>query len=189
MTRLIFLFTSIALLYSCALKEHLVFSNILIDGHLNMFAGKLTKSGFTLSDSTKKGEIILKGDFLNKQCTIIVFGTEKNIVTYKVVVNLPVEVHDSLQSDFGKIQNQYSSKYGTGYSKFQQYKERERLVYKVPAREVMVGDYTKYITDSGEITVEVQENYISITYLDKLNYELWKREFDQKQEPNGGKTE
>lgn len=149
-----------------------------IDDQLNKFASALTKSGFIISDSTKKNEIILEGEFLNRDCTINVFGTGDNKLTYKVIVNLPSEVQDSLQSDFGKIQNLFTLKYGTGYSKYQQYKKRERLLYKVPARVVMLGDFTKYITDEGEITLEVKEGYISITYLDKLNNEIWKKEID-----------
>lgn len=182
-------FLTIILLNSCSPKEHLKFNDVPLDGCLNKFASELTKTGFVISDSTKRNEIDLSGIFLNKDCMISVFGSGHNNIAYKLIVSLPTEVHDSVQSDFGKIQNLYTLKYGTGYSKYQQYKKRERLVYKVPERNVMVGDYTKYITDSGDITVEVQENYISITYLDKLNYELWKREFEQKQEPNGGKTE
>jgi hypothetical protein len=134
--------------------------------------------GFAISDSVKKNEIILRGEFLGKDCTIDVFGTEDNDLAYKVIVNLPGEVHDSLQSDFGKIQKLFSLKYGTGNSKYQQYKRRERLLYKVPARNVMMGDFTKYTTDSGEITVEVQEGFISITYVDKLNHEIWEREIE-----------
>jgi hypothetical protein len=42
----------------------------------------------------------------------------------------------------------------------------------------MMGDFTKYTTDSGEITVEVQEGFISITYVDKLNHEIWEREIE-----------
>ncbi len=176
MTRIIFLFVLIVLLNSCSSKEHLVFNNVPIDGRLDKFAKELTKGGFIIADSTKNGEIILKGEFLHKDCTINAFGTDKSDMVYKLIVSLPEEVHDSLQSDFGKIQNLYTLEYGTGYSKYQQYKKRERLVYKVPAREVMVGDYTKYITDLGDITVEVQDGYISITYLDKMNYEIWKSE-------------
>jgi hypothetical protein len=177
-TRNLVLFLIIILLYGCSPKEHLIFNNVPLDGHLKKFAGELTKLGFTISDSTKKNEIILSGEFLSKDCKIYVFGTDNNHVAYKVIVNMPVEIHDSLQADFGKIQSLFSLKYGIGYSKYQQYKKRERLLYKVPARVVMLGDFTKYITDSGEITMEVQEGYISITYLDKLNNEIWKSEIE-----------
>ena len=174
-TRNLVLFLIIIVLNSCAPKEHLIFNNVQIDGRLDKFAGELSKSGFVLSDSTRKNEIILNGRFLNRDCKINVFGSDNTDLAYKVIVSLPGEVHDSLQSDFVRIEKQFTLKYGTGYSKYQQYKNRERLLYKVPARNVMIGDITKYIADSGEITVEVQEGYISITYLDKLNNEIWKK--------------
>lgn len=41
------------------------------------------------------------------------------------------------------------------------------------------GDFTKYATDSGDITMEVREGYISITYLDKLNNEIRTREMEE----------
>ena len=39
---------------SCSPKEHLTFNNVPINGRLDKFAGELAKSGFVLSDSTKK---------------------------------------------------------------------------------------------------------------------------------------
>ena len=181
----------IILLNSCSPKEHLIFNNVPLDGRLDKFAGELTKLGFVISDSARKNEIILSGEFLSKDCEIYVFGTGNSNVVYKVIVNSPVEVHDSLQSDFGKMQKLFSLKYGIGNSKYQQYKKRERLLYKVPARNVMAGDFTKYTTDSGDITIEVREGYISITYIDKLNNEFWKREIEagQKKELNEEKIE
>ncbi len=175
-TRYLIPFLIIIFCDGCSPKEHLKFNNVHLDGRLNQFASELTKTGFVVSDTTKNREIILKGEFLSKDCEIHVFGTEKNDLAYKVVVSMPVEVHDSLQADFGKIQNLFTLKYGTGYSKYQQYKKRERLVYKVPERNVMAGDFTRYTTDSGEITLEVMEGYISITYLDKLNDDSRKSE-------------
>ncbi len=189
LTRIIIPILIFALWTGCTTKEHLFFKNVPIDGRSDKFARELTKLGFILSDSTKKNEIILSGNFMSKDCKIHVFGTSSNLLVYKIIVSFPEEVRDSVQSDFGKMQKLYTLKYGAGYSKFQQYKKRERLVYKIPAREIMVGDYTTYFTDLGDIIVEVQDGYISITYLDKLNYELWKREFEQKQKPNGKKTE
>lgn len=170
-THNLILFLIIIVSISCSPKEHLSFNNVPINGRLDKFAGELAKSGFVLSDSTNKKEIILNGRFLNRDCKINVFGSDNSDVAYKVIVSFPAEIHDSLQANFGEMQKLFSLKYGIGYSKYQQFKKRERLVYKVPAREVMVGDYTKYITDSGDITVEVQEGNISITYLDKLNKE------------------
>lgn len=172
-----FIFVMIILLISCSSKEHLIFNNVPIDGHLDKFVGELTKLGFILSDSTKKNEIILKGEFLNRDCTVFVFGTDKNNEAYKVIVELPGEVHDSLQVRYGKIQQLFSSKYGIGKSRYQQYRKRESFMFNVPRlkRDIRKGDFTEYTTDSGYITLEVMEGYISITYLDKMNYEMMKK--------------
>jgi len=177
----ILLFVIIILLNSCSSKEHLIFNNVPIDGHLDKFASELTKLGFILSDSTKKNEIILNGEFLNKDCKIYVWGTNKNNLAYKVIVELPGENPDSLQLSFEKIQRLYSSKYGNGESRYQQYKNPERLLFNEPRlkRQLRKGDFTKYITDSGDITMVVREGYISITYLDKLNNEIRQIEMEE----------
>src|SRR5665647_174295 len=119
------------LINSCSPKEHLIFNNVPVDGPLDKFANALTLSGLIISDSTKKREIILKGDFLSKDCEIHVFGTENNDLAYKVIVSMPVEVHDSLQSYFGQMQKLFTLKYGLGTSKYQQYIKREKLLYQV----------------------------------------------------------
>jgi hypothetical protein len=178
-TRNIVSFLILILINSCSPKEHLKFNNVPLDGPLDQFAIALTKAGFIIADSTMEREIVLKGDFLSKDCEIHVFGTENKNLAYKVMVSLPGEDHDSLKSDFGKLQKLFSLKYGLGTSQYQQFKKRERLEYKVPAREVMTGDFTKYATDSGDITIEVQKRSISITYLDRQNNEIWKRELGE----------
>ena len=134
--------------------------------------------GFIVSDSTKENEIILNGKFLNKDCKIDAFGTVKNNLTYKLIVDLPEEGQDSLEYNFDKIQKLYSSIYGPGTSRYQQYKKRESLLFNVPRlkREIRKGDLTKYFTDSGEIILEVEEGYISITYLDRMNNDINNRE-------------
>ena len=182
----IFLFLVIILLNSCSSKEHLIFNNVPIEGRLDKFVSELTKTGFNLSDSTKKNEVILNGEFLKKDCKIYALGTNKNNIVYKVIVELPKEVHDSLQNSFEKIQQLFSLKYGIGTSRYQQYRTRESLLFNVPRlkRDIRTGDFTKYTTDSGDIIMEVQEGNISITYLDKLNNEIRQREIDQ-----GGKKE
>ena len=54
-----------------------------------IFVNELTKLEFILSDSTKKNEIILNGKFLKKNCKINAFGTVKNNLAYKVIVDMP----------------------------------------------------------------------------------------------------
>lgn len=154
-------------LSGCFHKEHLTFHDIPMTGSLESFAGELTRKGFTLVDSTDSQERILDGDFLGKHCRVRVLGGENNQMISKVVVSRPKEIHDSLQADFSRIQKIFALRYGPGKSIMQQYKKRERLVYKMAAREVRDGDLIRHSTDSGEITIEVIDGTISITFLNK----------------------
>lgn len=181
-TRNIFLLVLFLMLSSCSSREHLVFDTVVMDGPLDKFAGELTKLGFYLTDSTKSDEIILHGKFLNRKCKICVYGATTKSIVYKIVVELPVEVQDSLQHSYGEIQQLYTSQYGTGTSRYQKYKKRERLLFNEPglAMEIRVGDFTKYTTPHGDVIIEVKEGYISITYLDQLNNEIKIKETAEK---------
>ena len=177
-TRNIFLFVIIVLLSSCSSKDHLVFNGVPIDGSFDKFARELTKKGFVISDSTLQNEIILNGKFVNKECRISVFTTSKNKMAYKVVAELPEEVNDSLEKSFEKIQKLLSTAYGAGTTRYKQYKDPERLLFNEPRlkRQIMKGDYSRYNNGSGIVLMEVQDGFISITYLDKINNEITKRE-------------
>lgn len=176
--RSVFLFAIIVLLNSCSPKGHLLFNGIPIDGHIESFARKLTKSGFIISDSTTKNEIILNGKFLNKECKISVFGTSKNRLAYKLIAELPEEVNDSLENSFEKTQKLLSLTYGPGTTRYEQYKDPERLLFNEPGlkRQIKKGDYTRYNNGSGIVLMEVQDGFISITFLDRMNNEIRKRE-------------
>jgi hypothetical protein len=177
----IILLLLINLLNGCSPIGHMEFKNIPINGNLDKFVNKLIKLGFTEPQLVKENQIKLKGIFLEKNCEIYVYGTIKNQSVYKVRVNMPGEVPDSLQSSFEKIQKLYASEYGMGTTRYKQYKNRERLLFNEPrlTRHLMKGDFSRYITASGDITVEVQDGYISITYLDNVNYEMRKRELEE----------
>jgi len=159
----------------------MLFNNVPVDGHLDKFVSELTKTGFIISDSTKRNEIVLKGEFLEKDCKIYALGTNKDNLAYKVIVDLPGEVPDSLQLSFEKLQKLYTSKYGMGKTRYQQYRNPERLLFNEPRlkRQIKKGDSTRFTTDSGYITIVVRDGYISITYLDKMNNEIRKRETEE----------
>lgn len=186
----IFLFTILIFLTSCSSKDHLVFNGVPIDGSIDKFAIKLTKAGFIISDSTIKNEILLNGKFLNKECKISVLGISKNNVAYKVIVELPEEVNDSLEISFEKMQKLFSSTYGGETTRYMQYKNPERLLFNERGlkRQIMKGDYSRYNNGSGIVLMEVQDGFISITYLDKINNEIRKREKaeEDKKESNQG---
>lgn len=176
-----FFFTLISLLISCSSEEHLLFNSITMEGHLDKFADELTKTGFIITDSTKKNEILLKGKYLQKDCKIYVLGTNKDTLVYKVIVELPGEVPDSLQQSFDRLQKLYASKYGMGKTRYQQYRNPERFMFNEPAlkRQIRKGDLNRFTTDSGYIIIVVRDGFISITYLDKMNNEIRKREIEE----------
>jgi hypothetical protein len=180
-TKYIIFLLLIILLNGCSSIGHMEFKNIPINGNLDKFVNELIKLGFTEPQLVKENQIKLNGVFLEKNCEIFVYGAKKNQTVYKVRVNLPGEVQDSLQSSFEKIQKIYSSEYGIGKTRYKQYNNPERLLFNEPghARQLRKGDFSRYITASGDITVEVQDGYISITYLDNVNYEIRKSELEE----------
>lgn len=168
----------IILFNGCSSIGHMEFEKIPINGSIDKFVNNLIKLGFTEPQLVKENQIKLNGVFLDKNCEIYVYATMKNKTVYKVRVNMPEEVQDSLQTSFEKIQKIYSAEYGMGTTRFKQYRTRERFMFNEPrlTRRLMKGDYSRYITASGDITVEVEDDYISITYVDNVNYEIRKRE-------------
>jgi hypothetical protein len=184
-TQNIFFLLLIILLNGCVSEEHMEFENVPINGHPDKLANELNKFGFMEPQLIKENQIKLHGLFLEKESEIYVYGTRKSQIAYKVKVILPREVRDSLEYSFGKIQKLYSLKYGKGTSKYQQYKNAERFLFNEPKliRHLSIGDFTKYTTDSGSITLEVREGYISITFLDKLNNEINKSEMEEETTP------
>lgn len=168
-TKPIMLLFILAMITACGNKAHLNFQKVPIEGTVEHFAGKLIAAGYVLADSSNRQEMVLRGDFLGKNSLLHLTGDTVNNMVYKLKVDLPDEGNDSLQTVFGRIQKQFTLWYGQGKSQYQNYKKRERLVYKLPERHVVEGDYSKFTTDSGEIIVEVCKGYLTITYLDRLN--------------------
>lgn len=177
----IFLLVILGFLNGCSPIGHMEFMNIPINGKLDKFVSELIKLGFTGPQAVKENQIKLKGVFLEKNCEIYVYATVKNKTAYRVRVNLPGEIPDSLQSNFEKIQRIYASEYGTAKTRYKQYNNPERFMFNEPglARQLRKGDSSRFVTASGDIMVEVQEGYISITYTDNVNSEIRKRELEE----------
>jgi hypothetical protein len=177
----IFLLLMIYFLNSCSSIGHLEFMKVPINGQLDIFVNELIKLGFTGPHPVRENKVKLKGFFLEKNCEIYVYATMKNKTAYRVRVNLPGEIPDSLKSNFEKIQRIYASEYGTAKTRYKQYNNPERFMFNEPGltRQLRKGDFSRYVTASGDITVEVQDGYISITYTDYLNSEIRKRELEE----------
>ena len=174
------LLLSIILINGCFSEKHLEFETIPINGSLDIFADELIKLGFNEAQSTKENQLKLNGVFFGKECEIYVDGTGKTQTAYKVTVNMPVEVMDSLVKSYGEMQKLYKLKYGNGTSRYQQYKDADRFLFNEPkrTRRLSKGDFTRYRTKSGIIILEVREGYVSVNYSDKLNTEIMKSEME-----------
>jgi hypothetical protein len=179
-TNILLLFT-LSVVFACSPIGHMEFKNIPINGNLDKFVNELIKLGFSEPQLVKENQIKLNGIFLDKHCIIYVYGTIKNQTVYKLRVNMPAEVQDSLQTSFEKIQKIYSAEYGIGTTRFKQYGHPERFMFNEAAlaRQLRKGDYSRYVTASGDIMVEVQDGYISITYTDNVNSEIRKSEMEE----------
>ena len=175
---IIFTLLVLTLLNSCSSKKHLEFENIPVGGKLDTFTLSLLKSGFIKTHPAKENTQTFEGNYLEKYCTIEVFATNNNRTVYKVRVNMPSVKGDSLKLNFESIQRIFTARYGNGKSRYQQYKNPKRLLFNEPGikRVLKRGDNTTFTTVEGKIRIEVQDGYISITYLNTANNEIRKRE-------------
>ncbi len=162
----------------CWQEQHLAFNDIPIDGKLDKFAEEMIKSGFSDLKQMQQNQVKLTGKFLEKECEIEVYATGKSRLTYKVIVSLPVEDHDSLIYSCEKLRKQFTAKYGNPKNVYKQFQNSSRFLFNERkfTRKLAIGDYSKFYTDSGFITLELRDGYIAIVYLDRLNYDARKRE-------------
>lgn len=171
----------IIILNGCLSDKHMEFEKIPINGTIENFADELIKLGFNNPQKLEENQIKLNGVFLEKNCEVYVLGTGNSQTAYKVRVNLPYDRKDSLEYGFFEIQKRYSEKYGNGLSRYHQYRNADRFLFNEPkrTRQLTQGDFTRFTTRSGVITLIVRVGYISITYLDRQNGEIWKREMGE----------
>jgi len=179
-TRIFFLFLLLNFLNGCSSEQHMKFLDVPINGSIDKFADELIKLGFTVAPLKEENQLKLTGMFIEKQCEIDLYGTSNSQTVYRIKVSIPTENRDSLDVSFGKIQKLCSSKYGIGRSEYKQYRNSNRFHFNEPRRirQLNPGDFTRYITASGIIIVEVQTKSISVTFTDKLNSEIQKSEME-----------
>lgn len=156
-------------------QEHIKFKGIPLNGNVNSFAQELVKIGFKIVKS--KGDIILmKGEFINKECEILVVGSTKTNIVWKVIAYLPKETSwYSIKNDYFEVKKQFQQKYGGGesYEYFSKpYYEGDG--YEMQALGVDKCTYTTFFkTELGTIAVDISKyERISIGYEDKINLEI-----------------
>lgn len=160
-------------------QEHIKFKGIPLNGNVNSFAQELVKIGFKIVES--KGNIItMKGEFINKECEILVVGSKKTNLVWKVIAYLPKEISwSSIKSDYFEVKKQFQQKYGDGESyEFFSKPYYEGDGYEMQALGVDKCTYATYFTtELGTIAVDISKyEQISIGYEDKVNLEIKKAE-------------
>jgi len=183
-SQIFFLFLLLFISSGCASEEHLRFLNVPINGPIDEFANELVKNGFTKDAPEEENQVKLKGLFIEEQSVVHLYATGKSKTVYQVKVIIPTESRDSLRVSFERIQKLCSSKYGIGKSKYYQYRNPERFFFNETRniRQLNSGDFTRYTTANGIITVKVQIGFISITFSDNLNSKIQKSETEAGEE-------
>jgi hypothetical protein len=174
------IFLVLIILSGCTSEEHLKFLDVSINGTVDDFATGLINRGFTKEVSEEENQLKLNGLFIEEQSEVYLYYSGKSSTIYQVKVVIPTESRDSLKVSFEKIQKLCSSKYGIGKSRYYQFRNPERFFFNETRsiRKLTSGDFTRYTTAAGFITLKVNLESISITFTDKLNSEIQKRELE-----------
>lgn len=171
----IFIILSIVVLSTaCSSNGHLKFLGIPINGDLKSFTEALKKKGYQEAPVDGKDQMKFTGKFLEKDCEVYLFATDKSKTPYMVRVDFPKESHDSVKYSYERLKNHCASILGPGASKYQQFNNSSRFLFNEPKRVIdpKNGDYTRYLSRRGSVFLEVKFDYLSITYQDKKNGEL-----------------
>jgi len=174
----IFILTLVVLITGCSSHKHLAFENIPVDGNLETFLKEMEGLGFQKERSYEKDQAAFSGVYCEKPCGIIVSTTPKSKTVYRVVVNLQKETHDSIKATYERLKKRCALNYGEGASIYQQFHNSPRFLFNEPklVREPKPGDYTRFMIRSGTIFLEVRLDYLSITYIDRKNNLINKKE-------------
>ncbi|NDV47517.1 hypothetical protein D0T49_10710 [Paludibacter sp. 221] len=160
-------------------QDHMTFKNIPINGSVSEFCKKLTDNGFVL-DKKEKGYASLTGKFVNQECEILVLGSAKSDLTWKVVAYLPEKTSwGNLKSQYFDLKAQFTAKYGEGkaYEFFSDpYYEGDG--YEIQALKKEKCTYvTFWKVDNGNISLEISKySQVAISYEDKENYAIRENE-------------
>lgn len=156
-------------------QEHLTFKNIPLNGDVNSFAKELVKQGFGIEE-TKGNIITLSGSYISRDCEVIICGTKKTNIIWKVNIYLPKETNwYSIKSDFLKLKEQFIAKYGNGKSfEFFSNPYDEGDGYEMQAVRLEKCRYTTFWeTQGGSISLKISKfEQISVSYEDSINSAL-----------------
>jgi len=169
--------------------DHLKFQGIPINGDLKSFTEELNEMGYQEDQAEDEDHLKFSGRFLEKDCTIYLSTTKKSHTPYMLRIDLPKEPYDSIKNSYERLKKHCASILGPGASKYQQFNYSSRFLFNEPklVREPRNGDYTRYLSRKGSVYLEVNFDYLSITYIDKRNSDLLVEEGGKVIDPENGK--
>lgn len=164
--------------YSFA-QEHTKFKNIPLKGTISEFSTELVKIGFVYK-RTQGNIIMLSGTFIDKTCDILLIGTPKSKIIWKVVVWYPAgTAWPSLKRDYLELKEQLSKKYGKGESyEFFSLPYREGDGFEILALNKEKCTYSSFWTSElGNISLKIDyDARICLNYEDKENTRILDKE-------------
>lgn len=183
------LFTAIILMYTMIgfaqiqeninTSQHLTFKGVPINGTLNEYVSKMTKSGFT-HEGTEKGVAILTGDFAAyKNCIVAVATLKQRDLVNKITVIFPEsDTWSTLSSNYYNLKGLLTEKYGEPADIVEKFdsriepKDDNSKMYDV--RFDNCKYFTTYKTEKGSIQLAIDHDsslkcFVRLSYSDKIN--------------------
>ncbi|KAA6319207.1 hypothetical protein EZS27_030871 [termite gut metagenome] len=166
------------------ISSHLIFKNIPIDGKLDEFVAKLENEGFSVNDKFDAAAS-LSGEFVNKQCTILVCASPKTKIAYMVIVTLPEDNSwRSLKRDYFNFKEQYEKKYGKTNDSENYFSKPyyEGDGYELQALKNEKCSYrTRWNLKEGKVMVHISSDCkIPFVYMDNINRKIYDSECQSK---------
>lgn len=170
-----------------ASNEHLKFKGVPIDGTLETFVGRMSRSGFAkvetgilgFPQTTEKGRAVLEGDFAGfKKCRVYVHTLTGQDLVSRITVHFPDQNQwQHLYGDYKLLKELLTEKYGRPASCVEKFEssygpsdDNDRM-YEVRMNRCKY--ITKYKTAKGEIVLSICNDgivpFASLIYYDKIN--------------------
>ncbi len=161
-------------LVACSSGGHVEFQGIPIDGTIGVFTEKLKNIGYCKYESEREDQIKYSGLFLGRDCIATISATNKSKTPYSIRIDFSKEHPDSIKYSYEKLMKHCASVLGPGASKYQQFNSSSRFLFNEPKliRNPRNGDFTRYLSRNGSVILEVKNDYLSITLIDRKNNEL-----------------
>ncbi len=159
-------------------NSHLTFKGIPIDGKLNEFVGKMTKSGF-IHKGTKEGMAILEGEFATYRGSIVLVSTltKRDLVNAVAVLFPEQSTWPALYSNYLELKNLLTEKYGPparSVEEFQSYTPDDDGTKFIKVQLGACNYVTSFEADNGNIQLSIEHDgttscFVRLLYLDKQN--------------------